>query len=84
MLCVLLGVTLTATGLTVICKVADFVVSAIEVAVTVAVIAVFTEAGALYVAEVVVWPLSVPPPETAHVTPALFESFATVAVMATV
>jgi hypothetical protein len=36
------------------------------------------------VAEVVVVALSVPPPETVHVTPALFESFVTVAVMETV
>jgi hypothetical protein len=34
-------------GLTVICKVADFVVSVTEVAVTVAVNALVTEAGAL-------------------------------------
>jgi hypothetical protein len=32
------------------------------------------------VAEVVVWPLNVPPPETLQVTPALFESLATEAV----
>jgi hypothetical protein len=71
-------------ALTVICKVADFVVSVTEVAVTVAVNALVTEAGALYVAEVVVWPLSVPLPETPHDTPAFFASFVTEAVMETV
>jgi hypothetical protein len=67
-----------------ICKTADFVVSVIEAAVTVAVNALVTEAGVLKVAEVVVWELSVPPPETLHVTPALFESLLTEAVMETV
>jgi hypothetical protein len=67
-------------GLTLICTLADFVGSVIEVAVTVAVNALVTEAGAVKVADVVVWALSVPPPETLHCTPALFESFVTDAV----
>jgi len=68
-----------------ICKVADFVESLTEVAVTVAVNAVVTDAGAWYVAEVVVGvPLKEPPPETLHVTPAAFESCATEAVIARV
>jgi len=68
-------------GLTLICKVAVFVVSVIEVAVTVAVNALVTEAGALYVAEVAVWALRVPPPETLHCTPPLFASCVTEAVI---
>lgn len=67
-----------------ICKVADLVPSETEVAVTVAVNALATEAGALNVAAEVVWPVSVPPPETVHVTPPFFESLETVAVSATV
>jgi hypothetical protein len=67
-------------GLTLICKLIDFVGSEIEVAVTVAVNALVTGLGALYVAELVVWPLSVPLPERLHCTPALFVSFATEAV----
>ncbi len=73
------------SGLTLICKLADFVESLTEVAVTVAVNAVVTDAGAWYVAEVVVGvPLNEPPPETLHVTPAPFESCATAAVIARV
>jgi len=69
-------------GLTLICKVADFDESLSEVAVTIAVNAVVTDAGAWYVAEVVVGvPLNDPPPETLHVTPAVFESCATEAVI---
>ncbi len=41
-------------GFTLICTLADLVVSVIEVAVTVAVKALGTEAGALYVTDVVV------------------------------
>ena len=77
-----IDVVLTAgSGFTLICKVEDFVVSEIDVAVMIAVNALVTDAGALYVAEVVVCPLSVPPPETPHVTPAFFESFVTEALM---
>lgn len=67
-----------------ICKVAIFVASETEVAVMVAVNAVVTLAGASYVAEVVEVLASVPPPETAQVTPAVFGSCLTVAVMGTV
>jgi glycerol kinase len=77
-------VVMVGGGLTLTCTVADFVASVIEVAVTVAVNTVVTEAGALYVTEVVVWALSVPPPETPHWTPALFASPVTVAVMESV
>lgn len=70
--------------MTLICNVADFVESVIEVAVTVAVSAAGTDAGVLYVADVVVWLVNVPPPETLHATPAFFASFATEAVIATV
>jgi hypothetical protein len=73
-----------SSGLTVTCNDADFVGSLTEVAVTVAVIVLETEAGVLYVAALVVWLDSVPPPDTPHVTPALFGSFDTVAVTLTV
>ena len=73
------------SGLTLTCKVADFDESLIEVAVTVAVKVAVTDAGAWYVADVVVGvPLNEPPPETLHVTPAPFESCATEAVIASV
>ena len=47
----------------------------------VAVNAVVTVLGALYVTELVVWALSEPAPVSAHATPPFFESFDTVAVM---
>jgi hypothetical protein len=77
-------VVMAGSGATLICNVAIFVVSVTEVAVTVAVNAVVTLAGALYVAELVVALASVPPPDTAQVTPAVFGSCLTVAVMGTV
>jgi hypothetical protein len=60
--------------------VAVFVVSAIDVAVTVTVTAELEALGAVYLAAVVVVLESVPPPLTVQLTPALFLSFATVAV----
>ena len=75
---------MAGSGATLICKAAVFVASDTEVAVTVAVNAAVTEAGALYVAAAVVVLVSVPPPETAQVTPAVLASFLTVAVMGTV
>jgi hypothetical protein len=64
-------------------KVADWVVSATEVAVTVIVCAELPAAGAVKVAPVAVWCESVPP-LTLHVTPSLLVSFATVAVRVSV
>jgi len=58
-------------------------VSATDVAVTVTVRAELEAAGAVYVAPVVVWFDSAPPPLTLHVTPALFLSFVTTAVSVT-
>jgi hypothetical protein len=53
------------------------------VAVTVTVNAELEAAGAVYVADVDVWPDSVPPPLTLHVTPSPFLSFVTIAVSVT-
>jgi hypothetical protein len=77
-------VVIAGKGATLICKVAIFVASETDVAVTVALKTVVTEAGASYVAEAVLVLVSVPPPETAQVTPAVFGSCATAAVMGTV
>ena len=64
-----------------IVKILDLVGSVTEVAVKVAELATVTVAGALYVAEVVVWPLKVPRPVTVdQFTPALLGSLLTVAV----
>jgi hypothetical protein len=71
-------------GLTLICRVADFVVSVTDVAVTVAVKGLVTEAGVLYVAVDVLCAVNVPPPLTVHCTPAPLLSWARVAVIATV
>jgi len=67
----------------VIVAVPVLVVSAIEVAVTVTVNAELEAGGAMYVAELLVDPDRAPPPLTVQVTPALFLSFATVAVRLT-
>jgi hypothetical protein len=79
----LVVVTASVAG-TVIVAVPFLVVSVTEVAVTVAVSVVLEAAGGVYVAEVVVWPDSAPPPLTFHVTPAAFLSLVTVAVSVTV
>jgi hypothetical protein len=71
-------VTAGAAG-TVIVALAVLVVSATEVAVTVAVCAELVAAGAVKVAPVVDVLESVPPPLTVQVTPALFRSLVTVA-----
>jgi hypothetical protein len=65
---------------TVIVALPDFWLFAIDVAVTVTVIAELVAAGAVKVAEVFVSLDSAPPPLTAHVTPSLFLSFCKVAV----
>ncbi len=72
------------TGFNVICTEPDFDVSLTDVAVTVTVVWVVTEAGAVYVALVVEVPLNEPAETEPQVTPAFLESFATVAVMADV
>jgi len=56
-------------------------VFAAVVAVTVADVLADRRLGATYVTDVVVWLLSEPVPDILQVTPALVESFATVAVM---
>ena len=66
-------------GLTAIEVVSLWFISALLVAFTVAVKAVTTVEGALYVVAEVVLPVSDPPPETVHATPALATSLATVA-----
>ena len=59
-------------GTKLIVNVADLVGSVTDVALKVAVLATVTDAGALYVAEVVVWPVSEPRPVTVdQVTPAV-------------
>ncbi len=73
------GMVTTGVGATAIVVDADLLVSATEVAVIVAVTVEAPEDGALYVTDVVVAFVNVPPPETAHVTPRLLESLATVA-----
>lgn len=78
------AVEIEGAGLTVICSEADFVMSVTDVAVTVAVIELAPDVGATYVAPAVVWLLKVPPPVTVQVTPAFFESCATIAVIPTV
>ncbi len=56
-----------------------FVLSVLDVAVTVTESAALVAAGAVYVAALVVVLLSVPPPLTLHVTPAALTSFCTLA-----
>ena len=77
----------SGTAVTVIVADADFVPSATDVAFSATVAGAGTNAGAVYVTEVVVTFVSVPQlapeqpvPESAHVTPLFCESFCTVAV----
>jgi hypothetical protein len=78
-------VVIEGVGSKVIVKVAVLVVSATDVAVTTTFVTEVTEAEALYVTPVVVWPDSVPGPLViAQVTPALFLSLLTDAVSVTV
>ena len=71
------------TAFTVMVSVAVIVELATEVAVIVVVAVADTALGAVYTTEVVVLPLNVPRPERLQVTPSVFVSWATAAVMVT-
>ena len=75
---------MVSTAFKVMDSVAITVALATEVAVIVAIVVVNKLAGAVYTTEVVVLALNVPGPERVQVTPSLFLSLATVALMVTV
>jgi hypothetical protein len=70
------------TALRLMVRVAVIEVFATEVAVMVTLVAAGMLLGATYVTDVVVWLVRVPTPERLHVTPCLFLSLVTVAVIA--
>lgn len=79
--CALLGVNATEMAKRLMVTEELLLGSETEVAVTVTLEAEATAEGAVYVTDVVVWPLSAPAPVSVHVTPFASVSLLTVAVM---